>query len=516
LKQVDGHGLVHFEAISKSFGGVQALRNVSFSVEPGEIHSLIGENGAGKSTLIKICVGVHRPDSGKLLMDSHPVAFRSPRESEAAGIRTVHQEVPICRSLTVAENIYLGPNPPRRGVFLARRAMEKRSAEALRLLGVDLNPTRPVGLCSPAEQQLVMIARSMIHNVKLIILDEATSSLAATEVRMLFDVLLRLRGSGTAILFVSHRLQEVIEISDRVTVLRNGAYVGTYENRPVKLTVDQLAERIVGHQVEHVSRSRSRAARNEPRTAMMVQGLGHRPSGIKDVGFTLLAGEIVGIAGLRGAGRTELLECLFGRRSADSGTISVMGQPTVLRSPTDGVRSSIGFLTEARSQALFYHHSVRVNILSVIVYHLRRFLLIDRARSTRVALDAVRDLGIDTPSIHTEVQSLSGGNQQKVLLGRWLVARPSILLLDEPTRGVDVGAKAEIRKRIIRLAESGVAILYVSQDFEELADIADRVLVLSDGRLVDELQEDELTLTNIVKRVNAHSWALGGQASDAS
>jgi len=508
LEQTERRELLAFEGISKAFGGVQALREVTFSIDTGEIHGLVGENGAGKSTLIKVCGGIHRADRGKITMDSHLVHLRNPREAEDAGIRTVHQEVPICLSLTIAENIFLDPNPPCRGVFLARREMNRRASEALARLGVVLDPQRPAGLCSPAERQLVMIARSLAQRAKLIILDEATSSLADAEVRMLFRVLTRLRDEGTAFLFVSHRLQEVIEISDRVTVLRNGVYIETSENRPEKLTLDYLAERIVGRQVERVSRDRTQSGPDRGSAAMEVRGLSQKTIGLRDISFTLAKGEILGLAGLRGAGRTELLQCLFGRKKADSGTITIGDRTRIPRSPSDGIRLSIGFLSESRGDAVLYHHSVRANIISVIVDRLRRFFLVNRSAYNRVAADTVRDLGIDTPSIHTEMQDLSGGNQQKVLLGRWLAAEPSILLLDEPTRGVDVGAKAEIRRRIIELAGSGMAVLYVSQDFEELEAIADRVLIISDGQLVDELKGEELTVTNMVKRVNAHARAV--------
>ena len=508
MEQTEKRGLLSFEGISKSFGGVQALRDVSFSIDAGEIHGLVGENGAGKSTLIKVCGGVYRPDHGKIIMDSDPVHFRSPRDAEDAGIRSVHQEVPICLSLTVAENIFLDPNPPRRGVFLARREMNRRSEETLARLGVVLDPERPAGLCSPAERQLVMIARSLAQRARLIVLDEATSSLADAEVGMLFQVLDNLRDEGTTFLFVSHRLREVIEISDRVTVLRNGRHIQTSENRPKKLTLDHLAEMIVGRQVEGVSRDRDTKPPSDGSAAMEVRGLNQKAVGLEDITFTLARGEILGLAGLRGAGRTELLQCLFGRKRADSGKITIGSRTAIPRSPADGIRLSIGFLSESRGDAVFYRRTVRANIVSAIVDRLRRFLLLDRSEYNRVATDIVRDLRIDTPSIHTDMQNLSGGNQQKVLLGRWLAARPSILLLDEPTRGVDVGAKAEIRRRILELARNGMAILYVAQDFEELEAIADRVLIISDGRVVDELKGEELTVTNMVKQVNAYARSV--------
>jgi len=494
----NGDRVLAYEGIDKSFGGVHALKGVSFELRSGEVHGLVGENGAGKSTLIKVTGGVYAPDSGRILLDDRPVAFHGPRDSEREGIRIVHQEVPICLNLTVAENIFLDPAPPKRGLMLDRRQMNQRSVALLKRLGIELDPKRQAGLCSPAERQLVLIAKALAENVRIVILDEATSSLSDTEVQLLFDVMRNLKAHGTTFMFVSHRLNEVSAICDRITVLRNGSYVGTYEDSDPEF----LTEKIVGEEIENVVR-KERQTRRDGNVVLDVQGVSQEQVGLTDISFQLFEGEVLGLAGLRGAGRTELLETLFGLRRRQGGTLLLGTERANVRMPSDAIRNGIGFLTESRNEALYYSHSVRSNIASVIIDRLRRYGLIHGRRCSQVAKSYVDDLAIATPSIHTEVRSLSGGNQQKVLLARWLAAGPRILLLDEPTRGVDVGAKNEIRKRILDLASQGVSIIYVSLDFEELVHVCDRVLIISQGELIDELEGDGLTVRNIVRKINA-------------
>ena len=490
--------LVAYEGVAKSFGGVRALKGVSFGILPGTVHGLVGENGAGKSTLIKVTGGVYPPDAGQILFDAQPVTFHSPRDSEARGIRIVHQEVPICLNLTVAENIFLNPSPPRRMMLLDRRRMNRRSVDLLKRLGINLDPTRNVGLCSAAERQLILIAKALAEDARLVILDEATSSLSDAEVQLLFAVIRNLKHHGTTFLFVSHRLNEVSSICDRITVLRNGQYIGTYDHPDI----DFLTERIVGKEIEQVVRKDAMLPQ-DCEIVFEVEGLTQEKSGLSNISFQLHKGEILGLAGLRGAGRTELMETLFGLRRRDRGSFSLRDKPINIRAPRDAIRHGLGFLCESRNEALYYTHSVRSNIASVIIDRLRRYGLINGRRFSQVARTYVEDLQITTPSIHTEVASLSGGNQQKVLLGRWLAAGPDILLLDEPTRGVDVGAKSEIRKRILGLAAQGVSIVYVSLDFEELVQVCDRVLIISEGELIDELSGGDLTVTNIVRKINA-------------
>jgi len=497
VSRSDGLQVLAFEGVDKSFGGVHALKDVSFSVLASEVHGLVGENGAGKSTLIKVTGGVHRPDAGRILLEGEPVSFHGPRDSEAKGIRIVHQEVPICLNLTVAENIFLDPSPPRRGMLLDRKEMTRRSAALLERLGIELDPRRNVGGCSPAERQLILIAKALAEDARVVILDEATSSLSDAEVKILFDVIRNLKAHGTTFLFVSHRLNEVAAICDRITVLRNGEYIGTYEDSDPEF----LTEKIVGKELENVVRKRDEAPRDRE-LVLEVEGLSHEESSLSGISFGLHEGEVLGLAGLRGAGRTELLETLFGLRRRDGGTLSIGSKRANLRAPGDAIRHGFGFLTESRNEALYYTHSVRSNVASVIIDRLRRYGLIHGRRFSKVAKEYVDDLQIATPSIHTEVGSLSGGNQQKVLLARWLAAGPRILLLDEPTRGVDVGAKNEIRKRILDLAAQGVSVIYVSLDIEELVQVCDRVLIISQGALIDELSGGDLTVRNIVRKIN--------------
>jgi len=393
-----------YERIAKSFGGVHALKNISFGIRSSEVHGLVGENGAGKSTLVKVTGGVHRPDAGQVLLDGRPVAFHSPRDSETRGIRIVHQEVPICHNLTVAENIFLDPSPPKKGMLLDRRQMNRRSIELLKRLGIDLDPTRNVGLCSAAERQLILIAKALSEDVRLVVLDEATSSLSDAEVQLLFDVIRNLKQRGTTFMFVSHRLSEVSLICDRITVLRNGEYIGTY-NHP---DVDFLTERIVGKEIEHVVRKDAKPS-HDREVVLEVKGLTQEESGLSDISFKLHKGEVLGLAGLRGAGRTELVETLFGLRRLDRGSLLLRAEPINVRAPRDAIRHGFGFLSESRNEALYYTHSVRSNIASVVIDRLRRYGLIHGRRFSQVARTYVEDLQITTPSIHTEVGSLSGG-----------------------------------------------------------------------------------------------------------
>jgi len=501
--------LLVFQGIHKSFGGVHALKGVSFFVRSGEIHGLVGENGAGKSTLIKITGGVYRADAGQIIFGDRKVFFHSPRDSEALGIRIVHQEVPICLNLTVAENIFLDPKPPHRGILLNRRVMNRESAKILTLLGIELDPKRLAGLCSPAERQLVLIAKALAENVQLVILDEATSSLSEAEVETLFGVMRNLKEAGTTFLFVSHRLSEVVAICDRITVLRNGEYINTLANDRHELSLELLTEKIVGKEVQTVTRQANRAV-DKSKVVLKVQGLSQKKYGLKGINFELYKGEVLGLAGLRGAGRTELLQCLFGVAPPDSGKVLVHGKVINLRSPAGAIAAGMGLLSESRDEALYYMHSVRSNMASVIIDRLARFSLIRNKEYTAIAQRYINELQIETPSIHSEVFSLSGGNQQKVLFGRWLSANPRILLLDEPTRGIDVGVKADIRRRILGLVATGISIIYVSLDFEELVQVADRVLIISRRRLVDELRGKDLTVANIVKTINRYEQAGNG------
>jgi len=500
--------LVEYRGMTKSFGGVQALQNVSFSIDTHEIHGLIGENGAGKSTLIKITGGVCPPDAGDIIFDGQRAICHSPRDAEHLGIRIVHQEVPICPNLTIAENIFLDPAPPHHGPFLDRASMVRRSREILLRLGIELDPRRLVSACSAAERQLVLIAKALAEEAKLVILDEATSSLSEDEVATLFGVLRKIKAGGTTFVFVSHRLNEVIAICDRISVLRNGQFISTEDNETHQVSVSRLTELIVGTGIttDDIDVAREAVeqdvARNCPR--LSVKNLCHDRLGLKGISFDLAPGEVLGLAGLRGAGRTELLECIFGVHPPTAGEVLLDGKPCRTRSPRQGIANSMAYLSESRADELFYEQSVRANCSAVVLNELSPCGFVNRRRESAVAETAVREMRVSTPSIYNKVASLSGGNQQKVLLGRWLAADPRILLLDEPTRGIDVGAKMEIRRMILELAKKDVSVIYVSLDSEELVQVATRILVMANGRIVAELCGGRISVANVIHEINVH------------
>ncbi len=510
--------LVEYRGMTKSFGGVHALRDVSFSIDTHEIHGLIGENGAGKSTLIKITGGVYGPDAGQIIFDGQRAVCHKPRDAEQLGIRIVHQEVPICANLTIAENIFLDPVPPHRGPFLDRPQMVRRSREILRRLGIELDPRRLVSTCSAAERQLVVIAKALAEDAKLVILDEATSSLSEDEVATLFGVLRKIKAEGTTFVFVSHRLNEVIAICDRVTVLRNGRFVSTEQNASHDISVSRLTELIVGTGIAMDDIEVAREAIEQETVAacprLSVRGLCQDRLGLKDISFDLAPGEVLGLAGLRGAGRTELLECIFGVHPPTTGEVLLDGEPCHTRSPRQGIAHNMAYLSESRAEELFYEQSVRSNCSAVVLNDLAIAGFINRRKESAVAETTVREMRVSTASIHSRVASLSGGNQQKVLLGRWLAAGPRILLLDEPTRGIDVGAKMEIRRMILELAAQDVSVIYVSLDSEELVQVAARVLVMANGRIVAELCGSRMSVANVIHEINIHQHVGDGCAED--
>jgi len=506
--------LIEYCGVTKSFGGVHALNDVSFSIDTHEIHGLIGENGAGKSTLVKITGGVCALDAGQLIFDNERAVCHTPRDAEQLGIRIVHQEVPICENLTIAENIFLNPVPPHRGPLLDRAEMIRRSAETLQHLGIYLDPKRLVSTCSAAERQLILIAKALAEDAKLVILDEATSSLSEDEVALLFGVLRNLKSAGKTFMFVSHRLNEVIAICDRITVLRNGEFVSTEANLAHDMSVSHLTELIVGCGVitDEIETAKEiiEPALSGACPRLRVKGLCQNQTGLHDISFDLAAGEVLGLAGLRGAGRTELLECLFGVHPPTAGEVLLDGEPFHARNPRCGIRQRMAYLSESRADELFYEHSVRSNVSAVVLDDLATVGFIDRRKESAVAEACVCDMRVNTPSIHCKVASLSGGNQQKILLGRWLVGNPQILLLDEPTRGIDVGAKMEIRKMVLELVQEGVSVIYVSLDSEELVQVASRILVMANGGIVAEVCGSKLTVANIVQEINVHQGLGGG------
>lgn len=503
--------IIAFYEIRKSFGSIDAVKGVSFDVLVGEVHGLVGENGAGKSTLVKIIGGIHQPDGGKIVYNGETLSFHGPKHSEELGIRIVYQEVPICLNLTVAESIFLAPFPPSKGIFVDRKSMIRISKEILERLEINLNPKQLVGQCSPAQRQLILIAKALAEKVKLVIMDEPTSSLSESEVKILFAVIRKLQKQGETFMFISHRLNEVADICNRITVMRNGEYVDTLDNSQRDISLGLLTEKIIGKEVFKVTRSEDHRVKDK-KIVLEVRNLSQERTGLKDISFKLHQGEILGVAGLLGAGRTELMRCLFGVEPHDTGEILLNGKQIFLKKPIHAIEKGIGFLCEDRNESLYYDQSIWVNLVSAIIDRLQRFGLINRKKCSDVAKKYKEELRIDAPSIYTKVFSLSGGNQQKVVLGRWLVSTPKIFLLDEPTRGIDIGAKMEIRHKILDLVASGISVIYVSLDFDELIKISDRILVMFRGRIVKKLSGEEMTISNIVKSINVPNDKMSNKA----
>jgi ribose transport system ATP-binding protein len=486
--------LLQVESVSKSFPGVRALEKVSLSLAQGEVLAVVGENGAGKSTLMKILAGVQQPDSGALLLDGQPVEIKSVRAAQQLGIALIHQELNLADNLTVAANIFLG-REPRRGWFVQRALTETSSQAALQQVGLDVSPRTLVSTLSIGRQQMVEIAKALSADARVLIMDEPTSSLSQHETEALFRVIASLKARGVSIIYISHRLGEVKELADRVVVLRDGRNAG--ELRRDEITHDSLVRLMVGRNFT-IDRSR----RPEPAQriddgrgcALEVKGLRTRLFPEHELGFRVERGEIVGLAGLVGAGRTELLEVLFGIEPARAGEIRIDGKARQIRTPRDAIQSGLALVPEDRKQqGIILEMAVRENLTLVTLRRDARAGFRSARRERELASDLIEKLGIKTPNQQQPVQFLSGGNQQKVVLGKWLALRPRILFLDEPTRGVDVGAKQEIYRLMAQLAADGVAILFVSSELEEILRMSDRVLVMHQGRICGELPRHEMS-----------------------
>jgi rhamnose transport system ATP-binding protein len=462
--------------VSKSFGSTHALRDVSVELVAGEIHALVGENGAGKSTLIKVMTGLHRPDAGHLAVSGERVELRTPAMAQGLGIACIYQEPLVFPDLTVAENIFMGDTGG--GPVVRWREMHERARQILGQLEVDIDPRSVASQLTMAGQQAVEIAKAMSRDVRVLIMDEPTASLSAHEVRRLFRQVRRLAASGVAILFVSHRLDEVFELSDRITVLRDGQHIST---KPVaEVTEVSLIRDMVGRELSDFFR---RVLHDAGDIALSVEGLGRRGS-FEDVSFDVREGEVLGFAGLVGSGRTEVAEALFGVRPADEGVIRRAGTLVEIDSPRAAMEHGIAYLSEDRRRlGLSLPQSVAANItLPGLRRFVTRWRLIDRGAEGRAAEVYQARLRIRTPSLSTPVGNLSGGNQQKVMLAKWLETKPAVLIFDEPTRGIDVGAKADVHQLIGELARAGVAVILISSDLPEVLAMSDRVLVMREGR----------------------------------
>jgi monosaccharide-transporting ATPase len=494
--------LLGLQGIEKSFGRVKALDRAALTLRAGEVHALMGENGAGKSTLIKVLTGVHAPDAGTLVLDGRPIAPRSPREAEQAGISTVYQEVNLIPTLSIADNLLLGRQPTRFG-WIRQGELRRRAKEAVARLGLEVDVTRAAGSCSLAVQQMVAIARALDIRARVLVLDEPTSSLDEREVASLFDLLRRLRAEGLAIVLVTHFLDQVYAVSDRITVLRNGAFVGEYPTP--ELPRRKLIEAMLGRDFNDEGDA-GHASAATGRRLLEARGIGRRGL-LAPVDLDLPEGEIVGLAGLLGAGRTELARLLFGLESADSGAVTLGAAPAAIRSPRDAMAHGLAFCSEdRRAEGILPHLSVRENLILAMQAGRGPLRLLPRREQDALVNHYIRALDIRAPSPEAPIQTLSGGNQQKVLLARALATEPRILLLDEPTRGIDVGAKLEIEKLVRSLRERGLAVLFISSDLDELARTCGRVAVLRDRKKVGELVGGDVRPDKILSAI-AHEAA---------
>jgi L-arabinose transport system ATP-binding protein len=494
--------------VTKWFGGVHALRGVTVEARGGEVLALVGENGAGKSTLLKILSGAHLPDGGAVRIDGEAVRFTSPSAAHAAGVRVIYQEPEIVPHVSVAENIYVGELGTA-GHLFRRRSIEERARADLARYGFThaLRPETLGERLSPAQRQLVEIMRALVADVRVIAFDEPTSSLTDTEVDALFRLIRRLRDEGVAVLYVSHRLPEIFAVADRVTVLRDGAVVGS---KPVSETnTEDLVSMMVGRDLSGMYQRKSHPLGE---VALSVRGLTSQD--VTDISFDVRAGEVVGIAGLVGAGRSELAHAIAGSEPHGTGEIRVDGRAVRVRSPQEAIAAGIGLVPEERkAQALLMDRSVRDNTSLAVLRRISRLHFVRRGEERRIAGEFARRLNVRTPSLEQAVGNLSGGNQQKVVLARWLASRPKVLILDEPTRGVDVGAKAEIYDAIDQLAADGLAIVVISSELPEILALSDRILVMQAGRIAGELARAEASEERILHLAMADTF-VGASSGD--
>jgi len=481
--------LVSMRGMTKAFPGVQALENVDFDLRYGEIHALMGGNGAGKSTLIKILTGVERPDSGQITLAGQEVHVRSPQYAQSLGISTVYQEINLCPNLTVAENILIGREPMKFGRIDWKTLNAQAKEILLRVLEMDIEVTRTLGSYSVAIQQMVAIARALeIESAKVLILDEPTSSLSIHETEQLFTVMRRLKGKGMGIIFITHFIGQVYQISDRITVIRNGKLVGTYET--ASLPRMELITKMIGRSIavlDEMSKTKVETSKHISKEKVLEAKEFGQTGEVEPFDLDLHAGEVLGLAGLMGSGRTEMVSLLFGLQTPDSGTLTIAGKKVEKFSPYNSIMHGLVLSPEDRKAAgIVDELTVRENIILALQAGLGWFKHLSTQKQYEIAEKYIQMLDIATPSADQPVKNLSGGNQQKVILARWLATNPQILILDEPTRGIDVGTKAEIQKLVLSLAEEGKACIFISSELEEVMRSSHRIAVLSDRRMVAE------------------------------
>lgn len=490
--------------IYKTFPGVKALQNVDFTLKKGEIHALMGENGAGKSTLIKVLTGVEEFETGEIMIEGcdHTIINRSPQEAQQKGISTVYQEINLCPNLTVAENLFIG-REPRKGGLIDWKTMNRKASELLGSLDINADVTKTIDNYSIAIQQMLAIARAVDMSAKVLILDEPTSSLDDGEVEKLFELMRKLRAEGVGIIFVTHFLEQVYAVCDKITVLRNGQLVGRYTT--AELPRVQLVAKMMGKDFDDLAAIKGEkdkgAAHSDEDIVIKAAGLG-RKGYIKPFDLVIHKGEVIGFTGLLGSGRSESVRVLYGAERSDEGNLFIKGKKVVAKHPLTSMNEGMAYLPEDRkNEGIIADLSVRENLIMALQAKRGMFRLLSRKQQEEYTDKYIEMLQIKTASRETPIKSLSGGNQQKVIIGRWLLTNPDFLILDEPTRGIDVGTKTEIQKLVVKLAEEGMAVVFISSEIEEMLRTCDRMVVMRDGGKVGELDGGEMNQSTIMSTI---------------
>ena len=469
---------IEMRGIDKSFGSNQVLKQAGFTLESGEVHALMGENGAGKSTLMKILTGVYTKDAGTVLVDGKEVNYKNPQEAEKEGIVFIYQELNVMFDLTVEENLFMGKEIHGKFGICDRKAMQKKAREALNTLGVDISPKTVMSELSVGLQQMVEICKALMADAKVIIMDEPTAALTQSETVALFKVIESLRKKGVSMVYISHRMEEIFELCDRITVLRDGSYIGV-KNIP-ETNMNEIVKMMIGREIGERYPSRDVKIGKE---VLKVKGL-TRKGTFHDVSFSVRAGEVLGVSGLMGAGRTEIMQAIFGNLSYESGSIEIDGKEVKISNPRQAMEQGIGFITEDRkTEGLMLDKSIRENISLCNLGRISKSSVISKEAEKNMVAEAIKDLHIKCFGPYHECNNLSGGNQQKVVLAKWILTNPKILILDEPTRGVDIGAKKEIYSIINKLAAQGVAIIMVSSELPEVLGMSDNIMVVREGEV---------------------------------
>ena len=484
------------ENIEKSFPGVRALDGARLEVYPGSVHALMGENGAGKSTLMKCLFGVYEKEGGRILLDGKEISFKNPKEALLGGVSMVHQELNQALKLTVVDNMWLGrfPRAIKGTPIISEKEMKKRTEELFRELEIDISPDVIMSELSVSKRQMVEIAKAVSYGARIIVFDEPTSSLTEKEAEHLFKIIEKLKGRGTGIVYISHKMNEILRICDTVTVMRDGKHIKTAPSK--ELTIEQIISLMVGRELNERFPERN----NKPGEVLLeVRSLTAEHNHLKDASFFLRKGEVLGVAGLDGSGRTELLECLFGISKKKKGEITLDGKRVQNRSPKEAKKNGFALLTEERRRdGIFSPLSIRENVTVSSLGRYCDLFVLRNEKMSKATRDSIRSLRIKTPSEKTKIRSLSGGNQQKVILARWLLTNPKVLMLDEPTRGIDVGAKYEIYQLINSLVERGLGVIIVSSEMSELLGMSDRIIVMSGGLVAGEISAHDATQEKIM------------------